>query len=99
MGELGAFAADAHSELGEFARAAGIERLYATGELMRRAVESFGAGAQWFPETTALTYALKGALAAAGPEVRLLVKGSRFKRLERVVDALAGTGGATMGGH
>ena len=60
---------------------------------------SFGAGAQWFPETTALTYALKGALAAAGPEVRLLLKGSRFNRLERVVDALAGTSGATMGGH
>ena len=99
MAELGTFASDAHSELGEFARAAGIERLYATGELMQRAVASFGAGAQWFPETTALTFALKGALAAAGPEVRLLLKGSRFNRLERVVDALAGTTGATLGGH
>jgi UDP-N-acetylmuramoyl-tripeptide--D-alanyl-D-alanine ligase len=99
MAELGTFALEAHSELGEFARAAGIERLYATGELMQRAVDSFGAGAQWYPETSALTHALKGALAAAGPEVRLLLKGSRFNRLERVVDALAGTAGATMGGH
>ncbi|MBV8877849.1 MAG: UDP-N-acetylmuramoyl-tripeptide--D-alanyl-D-alanine ligase [Gammaproteobacteria bacterium] len=99
MAELGVFAPEAHSEIGEFARAAGIERFYATGELMQRAVESFGAGAQWYPETSALTHALKGALAAAGPEVRLLVKGSRFNRLERVVDALAGTTGATMGGH
>ncbi|HET7756871.1 MAG TPA: hypothetical protein VFK87_06420, partial [Steroidobacteraceae bacterium] len=93
------FAGEAHEELGEFARAAGIERLYATGELMQRAVASFGAGAQWFADTTALTYALRGALASAAPEVRLLLKGSRFNRLERVADALTGTSGATMGGH
>ncbi len=99
MAELGDFAAEAHVGIGEFARAAGIERLYATGELMQRAVESFGAGAQWFADTSSLTDALTGALAAAGPEVRLLLKGSRFNRLERVVEALAGTPGATRGGH
>ncbi len=64
---------------------------------MARAVESFGAGARWYPDTTALTAALSEALAAAGPAVRLLVKGSRFNRLERVVDAL--TGHAATGSH
>ena len=39
-----------------------------------------------------------GALAAAAPTVRLLVKGSRFNRLERVVDALSGVPGGG-GGH
>jgi UDP-N-acetylmuramoyl-tripeptide--D-alanyl-D-alanine ligase len=93
MGELGDFAADAHSELGEFARAQGIERLYATGALMARAVESFGAGARWYPDAPALSAALDAGLKEAGPEVRLLVKGSRFNRLERVVDALTGQAG------
>jgi UDP-N-acetylmuramoyl-tripeptide--D-alanyl-D-alanine ligase len=97
MGELGEFATEAHSSIGEFARAQGIERLYASGALMARAVESFGAGARWYPDTTALTAALSEALAGAGPAVRLLVKGSRFNRLERVVDAL--TGHAATGSH
>jgi len=97
MGELGEFATEAHSSIGEFARDQGIERLYASGALMARAVESFGAGARWYPDTTALTAALSEALAAAGPAVRLLVKGSRFNRLERVVDAL--TGHAATGSH
>ncbi|HTL19979.1 MAG TPA: UDP-N-acetylmuramoyl-tripeptide--D-alanyl-D-alanine ligase [Steroidobacteraceae bacterium] len=99
MAELGEFAAEAHAEIGEFARAAGIERLYATGELMQRAVASFGAGARWFADTADLTRALRAALASAGPEVRLLLKGSRFNRLERVADALTGAAGSTMGGH
>jgi UDP-N-acetylmuramoyl-tripeptide--D-alanyl-D-alanine ligase len=97
MGELGAFAADAHAEIGEFARARGIERLYATGSLMARATESFGAGAFWFPDVPALTAALATALAQAGPTVRLLVKGSRSNRLERLVAAL--TGERSPGGH
>ena len=91
MGELGAFAADAHTDIGEFARAQGIERLYATGPLMQRAVESFGAGARWYGAAAELTAALHEALRGAGSEVRLLVKGSRSNRLERVVEALTGT--------
>jgi UDP-N-acetylmuramyl pentapeptide synthase len=71
--------------------------LYATGELTQAAVASFGAGAQWFADTKTLTHALRGALGTAGPEVRLLLKGSRFNRLERVADALTGT--ATKGAH
>jgi UDP-N-acetylmuramoyl-tripeptide--D-alanyl-D-alanine ligase len=94
MGELGAFAAEAHAEVGEYARAQGIERLYACGTLMQRAAGSFGAGAQWFADVESLTGALRAALAHAGPAVRLLIKGSRFNRLERVVNALTGeTGG------
>ena len=90
MGELGEHAIDAQGAIGEFARAEGVERLYATGPLMAGAVRSFGAGAQWFTDVAALTAAVQQALGGAGPDVRLLIKGSRFNRLERVVTALTG---------
>ena len=99
MAELGEFAEAAHSAIGEFARAHGVERLYATGALAARAVDSFGAGAQWYSDAAALTAALTGALGKAAPDVRLLIKGSRMNRLERVVDALAADSSATTGGH
>ncbi len=99
MAELGEFAQAAHSAIGEFARAQGVERLYATGALAVRAVDSFGAGAQWFADVAALTAALTRELGRAGPEVRLLIKGSRVNRLERVVDALAADSTANTGGH
>ena len=85
MAELGVFARDAHAEVGRFARAHGIERFFATGELAALAVESFGAGGQWYPDTDALARVLD---AEATPDVRMLVKGSRVNRLERVIDAL-----------
>lgn len=85
MAELGEFAESAHREMGVFAREHGIERLFATGALAALAVDSFGHGGQWFAQADDLADALR----AATPEVRLLVKGSRVNRLERVVDALA----------
>jgi len=99
MAELGEFAEAAHSAIGEFARAHGVERLYATGSLAARAVDSFGAGAQWYSDAAALTAALTGALGTAAPDVRLLIKGSRVNRLERVVDALAADSRPKTGGH
>jgi UDP-N-acetylmuramoyl-tripeptide--D-alanyl-D-alanine ligase len=86
MAELGEFADSSHVEIGEYARKRGVERLFATGKLAALAAESFGQGAQWYPDAEALAHALDAALVAG---VRLLVKGSRFNRLERVVDALA----------
>ena len=85
MGELGDFATDAHTEIGTFARAHGVERLFAVGKDAQLTVNSFGAGAEWFADTTALSQAVDAVLA---PDVRLLVKGSRSNRLERVVEAL-----------
>ena len=66
---------------------------------MERAVASFGAGAHWFSDVATLTAALLAAVRSAGPDVRLLIKGSRFNRLERVVHALTGNAGASTGGH
>ncbi len=99
MAELGEFAPAAHAEIGEFARAHGIQRLYAIGELAKRAVDSFGAGAEWFADAQALANALSTALATSGQSVRLLIKGSRVNRLERVVDALVHGSMKQTSGH
>ncbi|MGH8306628.1 MAG: UDP-N-acetylmuramoyl-tripeptide--D-alanyl-D-alanine ligase, partial [Steroidobacteraceae bacterium] len=74
-------------------------RLYATGALAARAAEAFGEGAQWFAEVPALAAALTQALSDPAPEVRVLVKGSRVNRLERVVEALARDPASATGGH
>ena len=87
MGELGDFSAEAHTEIGTFARTHGVERLFAVGQDAQLTVKSFGTGAQWFADTTALSQAVDAALA---PDVRLLVKGSRSNRLEKVIEALGG---------
>jgi len=99
MAELGAYAEDAHATIGEFARAHGIERLYATGTLAARAVDSFGAGAQWFPDAATLIASLRAALTPATADVRLLIKGSRMNRLERVVEALVANATLTSTGR
>ncbi len=92
MGELGDYATQSHRQVGLWARAAGIERLFATGALAQLAVESFGAGASWYSDTRTLAAGLNAELSQMGSEastVRMLVKGSRFNRLEHVVGALA----------
>ena len=85
MGELGETAAASHTEVGAYARARGVERLFALGPLARRAAEAFGSGAEWFADTGALGERLRAEL---GEGVTVLVKGSRVNRLERVVAAV-----------
>ncbi len=87
MGELGAHARDSHVQTGVHARDRGVRRLFATGPLSMHAVEAFGTGATWYPDTDALARAVDAAMHA---DVTLLVKGSRSNRLERVVSHLAG---------
>jgi UDP-N-acetylmuramoyl-tripeptide--D-alanyl-D-alanine ligase len=88
MAELGAFAQSSHAEIGTYAKEKGIERLFATGSLAALAVESFGTGGQWYADTQALARALDQ---EATSEVRMLIKGSRVNRLERVIDVLVGS--------
>ncbi len=95
MGELGEHAQPSHVEVGRYARERGIERLFATGALSTLAVESFGAGASWYPDADSLARAVAALL---GPEVNLLVKGSRSNRLEQVVALLMGTDSDAMAG-
>ncbi|MBL8519551.1 MAG: UDP-N-acetylmuramoyl-tripeptide--D-alanyl-D-alanine ligase [Betaproteobacteria bacterium] len=89
MGELGADAPALHREVGAYARRAGIDALYAIGEQSRGVAEAFGADALHFTDHATLAAALRARL-GAGTNVRanVLVKGSRFMQMERVVAEL-----------
>ncbi len=82
MGELGAEASTMHAEIGRAARAAGVERLFALGELSRETVGAFGIGAMHFERIEELLAEVENALSA---DTVALVKGSRFMQMERVV--------------
>jgi UDP-N-acetylmuramoyl-tripeptide--D-alanyl-D-alanine ligase len=84
MKELGADAKELHREVGASARACGVDRLLALGELCKFSVEAFGSGASWYENIDALLAAV-GSVSAAS---NVLVKGSRSMHMERVVDAL-----------
>jgi len=82
MGELGDDAARFHAEIGAAAAQAGIQRLYALGPLSAQAAQAFGPGGQHFACIEDLYEALDRVLASG---VTVLVKGSRFMKMERVV--------------
>lgn len=84
MGELGPDAAGLHAEIGHRAHVAGIDRVLCLGEHSIHAATAFGAGAMHFERIEELLAELECALA---PEVTVLVKGSRFMRMERVVQS------------
>lgn len=86
MYELGEDAPRFHRETGEKVRAAGVDRLFATGGLSRSAVDGFGKGATWFSSVEALVAAL---LEELRPDLNVLVKGSRGMQMERVVEAVS----------
>jgi UDP-N-acetylmuramoyl-tripeptide--D-alanyl-D-alanine ligase len=97
MGEVGNQGVEFHREVGHYAGEKGIQKLFALGELSKEAVVAYQASAthgniaQHFADVSALCTELNKSLQARKnhEEVTLLVKGSRFMRMERVVKALA----------
>lgn len=98
MGELGKDAATMHAQIGLAAKAAGVDRLFALGELTKGTVDAFGVGAMHFERIEELLAELENALA---PETTVLVKGSRFMQMERVVKSFTESAGNDAGqqGH
>ncbi|MCG2595358.1 UDP-N-acetylmuramoyl-tripeptide--D-alanyl-D-alanine ligase [Ramlibacter sp. XY19] len=79
MGEVGNQGPAFHAEVGEYARERGIEQLFTLGDM---AVDMRG---RHFADVAALNAAVLAAL----PDVEsVLVKGSRFMKMERVVEAI-----------
>ena len=88
MGEVGDQGPAFHAEVGAYAAQRGIEHVWVAGDLMRHAAAACP-GARHFADAPALIAALGEAPAAAS----IVVKGSRFMKMERVVAALAEGGG------
>jgi len=89
LAELGTDAAAQHARLGEVARAAGLDHLYAVGPMSRSAVERFGPGGCWLEDQPRLIDAL---LRDAGADDFLLIKGSRASAMDKIAEALASQG-------
>jgi UDP-N-acetylmuramoyl-tripeptide--D-alanyl-D-alanine ligase len=85
MGEVGQQGRQFHAEVGAYAKERGIAALWTAGELCAHAAQAYGAAARHFATVPELIAAL-----AQAPQARaVLVKGSRFMQMERVVQALA----------
>lgn len=82
MGELGARGVTLHQEIGEQARRAGIDALFTLGKLSAHAAGKFGTDGRHFERIEDLLAEVENLLA---PDVTVLVKGSRFMQMERVV--------------
>ena len=84
MGEVGVNGAAFHAEVGQHAQAQGIERLFTLGDLAQASAAAH-AQATHFEDMSALQAAVLTQAAQGGS---VLVKGSRFMRMERVVQAM-----------
>ena len=101
MGEVGNQGPEFHREVGAYAAEQGISKLFALGEQCQFALQGFNkvastsltaSSAIHFADMDSLITQLRAALHAqstgSNQHLNILVKGSRFMRMERVVQAL-----------
>lgn len=91
MGEVGDNGPAFHREVGEYAARRGIDRLLAMGELAQASVVAFGDGGQHFSNVDDVTPLVAELNATLSAPATVLVKGSRFMRMERVLEQLRAT--------
>lgn len=101
MGEVGDNGPAFHREIGAYAKERGVDALYALGDASRDACSAYGDGAHHVDTVDTLVAQLLQA--GFGSAATLLVKGSRFMKMERVVDAVTSpqpiAPGAAPGAH
>ncbi|HVC48843.1 MAG TPA: UDP-N-acetylmuramoyl-tripeptide--D-alanyl-D-alanine ligase [Burkholderiales bacterium] len=85
MGELGEKTAGLHSYIGDLTRDAGIDALYTVGHYSLQALQSFKGEGKHFDDQVELVEHIRKQI---DKNTTLLIKGSRFMKMERVVHAL-----------
>ncbi len=90
MGELGDEEVELHQATGRLARESGVDALFCIGELGKEIGAGFGPGARWFESMQELEGALQQELI---PGRNVLIKGSRFMGMDRLVQTLEAGGG------
>ena len=88
MGEVGQQGPAFHAEVGDYARERGIERLWTAGALCVHAATAYGTSSDRPARHFDTVEAMLAALPGADPARSVLVKGSKFMRMPRVVQAL-----------
>lgn len=82
MGEVGEDGAQFHTEIGQYAKSKGIQNLYTLGALAKFSSDVFGEGAKHFEVFEDL---VKNLTPFNSEHKTILIKGSRFMKMERVV--------------
>ena len=90
MGEVGTQGPAFHAEVGAYAKERGIEHFWVAGELCVHAAQAYGVAARVFASSAEIVSALSMSPAGAPEVASVLVKGSRFMKMELVVAALQG---------
>ncbi|MCF8165502.1 MAG: UDP-N-acetylmuramoyl-tripeptide--D-alanyl-D-alanine ligase, partial [Rhodoferax sp.] len=100
MGEVGDQGPSFHEEVGAYAAEQGVSKLFAFGEQCKFAVQKFNESKKFSPSSSATHFATLDQLieelnlalvdhdSSKQQHLDILVKGSRFMRMERVVHAL-----------
>jgi UDP-N-acetylmuramoyl-tripeptide--D-alanyl-D-alanine ligase len=100
MGEVGSQGPEFHREVGAYAAEQGVTKLFALGEQCQFAIQGFEGANKAAPAAKAMHYsdmdslisqvrdALHAQSTGSNQHFNILVKGSRFMRMERVVQAL-----------
>ncbi len=94
MGEVGDNGPAMHVEVGNYAREHGLDAFITLGEASRAAAAAFGPGAHACASVDEVVAALRGLRPSC-----VLVKGSRFMRMERVVTAFSLNEGSAASGQ
>ena len=94
MGEVGTEGKAYHQEIGAYARERGVAQLFTFGDLAQDAALAFGEAARHFENIDELQLALDACISSSST---ILIKGSRFMKMERVVTHL--TQQQSIGNH
>jgi UDP-N-acetylmuramoyl-tripeptide--D-alanyl-D-alanine ligase len=88
MGEVGADGPQLHAQAGLYAQEQGIEQLLATGTLSQSSVSAFSDAGGRGQHCSDMASLLEAVTQALPQTASVLVKGSRFMRMEKVIEAM-----------